>query len=538
MKFAGIHARYTCMPLTVWVCLTMLAWEAAGASPVDPYPAVWLDSSSLFVARFGEIKFVARDGTALRAFVYRATAFDPRGGSLWFVIHGAGRGAKKYVRAAAPLAERHNALAIAIEFSAQAYPEMEDFTLGVTSRGEPDERALPEKRWRDRDSYVYSEVEHVFEAVRRSIGGHQQGYYMFGHSAGAQFVHRLLTFLPDARVLGAVAANAGWYTLPVSSNDAHLGMPYGLRGTPLEAVELRSLFRTPLTVMLGARDTAEVDEDRLLRGTRGAMAQGATRLERGRNYFATARAAAAKIDAPFNWRLAIVPLAAHDVRQVIDSAGFFLFESGEPCVSTPAAAAGALVINEILADPPDGAGGDANADGVRDPADDEFVEIVNTGHTPVCTSGWTLGDATDALRHVFPLGAPLLPGEAAVIFGGGVPTGRFGDAHVQNAAFGRRLDLTHSGDVLTLRDAAGAMVKQISWGDCAGQACARDHRVGRLGIASSLVRWPELVGTWTVHKEVSQSNFSPGGRADGTRFSSRDNRTHMKSSVGGEPRDH
>jgi hypothetical protein len=474
----------------------------------------------------------------LSAFVYRATAFDPRSGVIWFVMHGAGRGARAYLRAAAPIAERHDALAIAIEFSARAYPEMEAYTLGITKRGEPDESAQAEGRWRNRDSYVYSEVEHVFEAVRTLFGGRQEGYYLFGHSAGAQFVHRLLTFLPDARVLGAVAANAGWYTLPANGDDANLALPYGLRGTPVSGVELRSLFRKPLTVMLGARDTAEADDDRLLRGTPAAMAQGATRLERGQNYFATARAEAAKIAAPFNWRLAIVPHAGHEVSQMIASAGFYLFESSAPCVSTPAATARALVVNEILADPAKGAHGDANADGVRDPADDEFVEIVNAGRMPVCTVGWTLGDASDPLRHVFPLAAALPPGGALVIFGGGVPTGQFGGAHVQWAAFGGRLNLSNSGDVLTLRDATGVLVKQISWGDCAGQPCARDHRVGELGFGSSLVRRPEMVGAWTVHNDVWQSNFSPGVRADGAPFSSSEDRMRKDAAAGGESRDH
>jgi hypothetical protein len=250
------------------------------------------------------------------------------------------------------------------------------------------------------------------------------------------------------------------------------------------------------------------------------MAQGPTRLERGRHYFATARRAAATVGEPLKWRLAVVPRAAHEVTHVIGSAGFFLFESGEPaCEPTTAAAARAhLVINEILADPPNGRAGDANADGVRDASDDEFVELVNTGNAPVCLAGWTLGDANEPERHVFPLGAALPPGRALVVFGGGVPTGRFGGATVQWAAFGGRLNLSNAGDVLTLRDAGGTQVKQVSWGDCAGAPCASEHRAGDLGFGSSLVRWPELTGTWRAHDEVAPSRFSPGVRADGKVF--------------------
>jgi hypothetical protein len=477
----------------------------------DPHPAAWLDSSDLFAARFGEVKFEARDGNRLTAFVYRGTAFDPLHGPIWFVMHGAGRGARGYLEAAAPVAERYNALAIAVEFSEQDYPTGDSYTLGVTTHGEPDESAYSEGRWRDPDAYAYSEIEHVFEAVRQLLDGRQKGYYLFGHSAGAQFVHRLITFLPDARVLGAVVANAGWYTLPVSD----VAMPYGVGGSPLEDTDLRWLFTTPLTVMLGARDTATPDTDPLLRGTDEAMAQGATRLARGRNYFATGHAGARAVGKPLAWRLAVVPRAGHEVSQLVDSAGFFLFRPGEsPCRPTPAAKAGGLVINEILADPPDGDRGDANADGIRDPSGDEFVEIVNTGTTPVCLVGWALGDAGDAQRHVFPLGQALRPGKAVVIFGGGLPTGRFGRANVQWAAFGGRLSLSNSGDILTLRDARGAIAKRISWGDCAGEPCATEHRTGNLAFASSLIRWPELVGTWRVHSNVAHSDFSPGVRAD------------------------
>jgi len=491
-----------CLPLGLGLYLAMLGCDAVSGSSArrdGPDAAKWLDAAAIEAARFGAVRFQARDGNRLSAFVYRATAFDAVRGPIWFVMHGAGRGAEGYLRAAAPVAERHDALAIAIEFSRDAYRTQQDYTLNVGG---------------------YAEVERVFEAVRRSLGGRQQGYYLFGHSAGAQFVHRLITFLPEARVLGAVAANAGWYTLPLAGDAPHFEMPYGLRGSALERADVRRLFATPLTVLLGARDTATPDADRLLRGTRAAMAQGPTRLARGRHYFATARRAAAAIGEPLKWRLAVVPRAAHEVTQVIGSAGFFLFENGESACepTTAAAAAPHLVINEILADPPNARAGDANADGVRDASDDEFVELVNTGTAPLCLAGWTLGDANEAGRHVFPLGAALPPGRALVVFGGGVPTGRFGGATVQWAAFNGRLNLSNAGDVLTLRDAGGTRAKQLSWGDCAGEPCASEHYTGDLGVESSLVRWPELTGTWRAHGEVAGSRFSPGVRADGTVF--------------------
>ncbi len=272
-----------------------------------------VDAAAIEASGFGVAHFQAREGNRLPAFVYRATAFDPARGPIWFVMHGAGRNAEGYLRAAAPVAERHHALAIAIEFSREAYPAQHDYMLKVGG---------------------YAEVERAFEAVRRLLGGSQEGYYLFGHSAGAQFVHRLITFLPEARVLGAVAANAGWYTLPLAGDAPHVEMPYGLRGSALERADLRWLFATPLTVLLGARDTATPDADRLLRGTREAMAQGPTRLARGRHYFAAARRAAAAIEEPLKWRLAVVPRAAHAGAPVRGAGGVLEVGTGA-CAGAP-----------------------------------------------------------------------------------------------------------------------------------------------------------------------------------------------------------
>src|SRR5271155_4121645 len=39
-------------------------------------------------------------------------------------------------------------------------------------------------------------------------------YYLYGHSAGGQFAHRLVLFMPNARYQRVVAANPGYYTMP------------------------------------------------------------------------------------------------------------------------------------------------------------------------------------------------------------------------------------------------------------------------------------------------------------------------------------
>jgi hypothetical protein len=459
------------------------------------------------------VRLKARDGNALNALIYRATDFDPLKGPIWFVMHGASRAAERYIRTAAPVAEQNGALAIVIHFSKDAYPRHSDYTFGVTTVGRADRRALGEGRWRQPADYLFAELDRVFAAVRKTLGGRQPGYYMFGHSAGAQFTHRLLTFRPASRVLRAVAANAGWYTLPLAGGRRATMVPYGLSRTPVTARQVRALLRSRLTILVGERDTKTPATDRLLRGTRQANAQGMTRVQRGRFYFKSGRAVAKANGVEFGWRFAVVPRARHDAAQMMSSAAFFLFSTeASRCRPSSAAEARAVVITEILAHPPRASYGDANADGVRSASDDEFVELVNDGQTAVCLTGWSLGDARDPRRHVFPLGSSLEPGRALVVFGGGVPTGRFGGAKVQWAAFGGRLGLSKNGDVLTLRDAEGVTAAQISWGDCAGRRCASEHLARSLGGGTSFVRMPGQRRSWVAHKEVAAARFSPGTR--------------------------
>ncbi|HYE65649.1 MAG TPA: Ig-like domain-containing protein, partial [Pyrinomonadaceae bacterium] len=68
--------------------------------------------------------------------------------------------------------------------------------------------------------------------------------------------------------------------------------------------------------------------------------------------------------------------------------------------------ASTVVINEVLADPPDDVAGDANHDGVRSGTDDEFIELVNATGETISISGWTirtrsLNGGAEVMRHTF-----------------------------------------------------------------------------------------------------------------------------------------
>lgn len=214
-----------------------------------------------------------------------------------FVFHGVGRNADEYLDDWVEHAERKKFLLIVPEFSKEQFPGDAAYNSGnmFDKAGRP----LPRAQW------SYSLVEPLFDALTPQLGHKRKDYMIYGHSAGAQFVHRFVYFVPAARYSRAVAANAGWYTLP-TLNDA---FPYGLKGSAADESACRAAFGRPLTVLLGE---ADVDPNSsALRHTPEADAQGLFRFARGQFFFARARAEAAALNAPFNWNLATAPGIAH-----------------------------------------------------------------------------------------------------------------------------------------------------------------------------------------------------------------------------------
>ncbi|MDT7808493.1 MAG: uncharacterized protein QOJ70_2306 [Acidobacteriota bacterium] len=184
-----------------------------------------------------------------------------------------------------------------------------------------------------------------------------------------------------------------------------------------------------------------------------------------------------------------------------------------------------LVINEVLADPPDGLAGDANHDGTRSGTDDEFVEMVNGSDDPLDLSGWTLrtrahGGTSESVRHTFPAGSALPPGEALALFGGGnfdTADPFFGGALVARASSGS-LSLTNTGLTILVRDGSGNLVTQFAYGT-AGDNFGGDS------VDQSATRSPDITGAFVRHTSANSARrFSPGVKADGSFFLERTGR--------------
>ncbi|MCA9493393.1 MAG: lamin tail domain-containing protein, partial [Myxococcales bacterium] len=184
------------------------------------------------------------------------------------------------------------------------------------------------------------------------------------------------------------------------------------------------------------------------------------------------------------------------------------------------------VINEILADPGTTAG-DSNCDGTIDTVQDEFVEIVNTGPNAVDLSGWMINDAI-GLKHTFPGGTNLAPGQAVVVWGGGTPSmtssqpaigawcKNLAGVHVQTASSGS-LALNNSGDTVSVFNASGALVTDYVYGGEANfdQSINRDPDLS----ANAMVGHVSLSATgqtWSPGTSIAGQVYSGGGVASPT----------------------
>ena len=162
-----------------------------------------------------------------------------------------------------------------------------------------------------------------------------------------------------------------------------------------------------------------------------------------------------------------------------------------------------LIINEIQADP-DATNGDANGDGTINTGEDEFIEIFNSGTTPIDLENYTISDAS-SVRHVFPSGTILMPNTFITVFGGGTPTGI---SYISQISSTGSLGFNNSGDTVTLKDAGDITVVSLTYGSDAG-----DNQ--------SIGRNPDFTGEFVKHSTISSNPvlFSPGAKNDGTTLS-------------------
>ena len=158
---------------------------------------------------------VSRLPLPMRAGILTPSAFSPRALVGWqvfaylpravetnapvnvvFVMHGVNRDAEQEFRRSVPagiepraaLPEQHNVLLLVPEFSHALFPGRNAYNFGDVVEDEDPARRRPRERW------AFSSIDGIFTALRTALHLNAQGFHLFGHSAGAQFVHRFVAF--------------------------------------------------------------------------------------------------------------------------------------------------------------------------------------------------------------------------------------------------------------------------------------------------------------------------------------------------------
>jgi hypothetical protein len=232
------------------------------------------------------------DESAMRVFYYKPNKFSPDRPIL-FLIHGADRKVDHITEEAAELVEKHNLLLILPEYSEQLFPTVESYQYGNV-------RTKPKELW------TYYVNDRIFKLVKRLTGSSQEKYYIWGNSAGSQFVHRQLIVGAYKFINKAFASNAGVYTMPTHGTDP---FPFSLKGLNLTDEDLKRIFSLKFFILLGEDD---IIQDSYFLMNDAAMRQGSNRLERGKEFYSIAEREAQRLNVDLTWKLITIPGCGHN----------------------------------------------------------------------------------------------------------------------------------------------------------------------------------------------------------------------------------
>lgn len=250
------------------------------------------------------------DGQEMR--IYR---YHPEGcasPSILMVFHGNSRAAKSYLASAREIADRGCFIVYAPLFDRDRFPNWTYHRGGLVEDGQ----LLPEAEW------TVEMADDLLDWARQQEGLPDADGYLFGHSAGAQFLSRVAAYaLPDD-VSRIILANPSSYVMPSQSEQ----VPYGYGGLPDAEAQawMRDYLAAPITIYLGDEDTGAED----LTMNAPAVRQGRNRLDRGERTFETARETAEAQGWPFNWTLVHADDIGHSARgmlgasEMVEALGF------------------------------------------------------------------------------------------------------------------------------------------------------------------------------------------------------------------------
>ena len=175
-----------------------------------------------------EYKFEDWSGSFLPTYVAKPNKINAET-RLVVVMHGRKRNAEEYRDQWVEASQELNLLVIVPEFSEKNFPEVWGFNYGniKTKNLEPIQQ----------DLHAFMAIEPLANHALKKFKIKSKNWGIYGHGAGAHFVHRFVLHHPEASYTLAIAANLGWY---LSMTDQE--WPFGLTNSNIDNTKLKQAF--------------------------------------------------------------------------------------------------------------------------------------------------------------------------------------------------------------------------------------------------------------------------------------------------------
>jgi predicted esterase len=214
------------------------------------------------------------------------------------VLHGSGRTGKVYRDEWRSHATQYNFLVLCPEFSEIEFPGWAKYQGGNIYDYE-------KKQYTPRQDWTFNVIEGLFDFVKNDRSLKTEAYCLFGHSAGAQFVHRMVLCMPEARFSMAISCGAGDYTEPTLDKTFR----EGLRGTGVTTESLKKSLQKRMIILMGDKDYVS----KTMPKSPEAFNQ-YDRVWMAKLFFQAAKKEAEKLNVKLNWTFQFVPNADHNSR--------------------------------------------------------------------------------------------------------------------------------------------------------------------------------------------------------------------------------
>ena len=214
---------------------------------------------------------------------------------LVVVMHGRKRNGKQYRDQWLQKAKELNLFVLVPQFSEASFPGVYRFNYGNVFT--ENNQSLPS------DKHLFSMIDPLVKFSLKKFKIKSDHWGIYGHGAGAHFVHRYVLHYPEATHTLAIAANLGWY-LSMTDQD----WPFGLTNSNIDDEMLKKAFKKYFLLMLGRADTSTKPNSQYVKEHWDTInLQGKHRLDRGRNFFESAVVKSKEVNQFFKWGMVEVP---------------------------------------------------------------------------------------------------------------------------------------------------------------------------------------------------------------------------------------